>query len=267
MAASPTSRSRNPASHLASVLALRSIGTNTLVNTALIDGLGRVTQTQLNSDPDGADYVDTTYDPAGHKSTVSNPHRSGSSTTDGITTYQYDPFGRTNLVIPPDGTTTSNNVQTFYRGNCVTVADQAGKARRSVTDALGRLIEVDEPAAGSALPGLAATGSTGSVTIQGSEQGSSQYVDTGNQQCTLVDCGGNCIQWQEIYQWQTSYDSGTVSLTANGNTDSVSYGAASTPATIASALAAAINADCVVSGHRRGHRRNVALSSRATGSR
>ena len=35
-------------------------GSNTLVNTAVIDGLGRVSQTQLNSDPHGVDYVDRT---------------------------------------------------------------------------------------------------------------------------------------------------------------------------------------------------------------
>jgi RHS repeat-associated protein len=216
---------------------------NTLVNTAVIDGLGRVSQTQLNSDPEGVDYVDTTFDAVERVSTTSNPHRSSSSSTDGVTTTQYDGLGRTNLVIPPDGTSSSNNVVTYYRGNSVTVVDQAGKARRSYTDGLGRLIEVDEPAAGTALPGMAATTATGSVTVLGSEQSISLYVDTGQQQCTLYDCAGNCMQWQEIYQWQTTYDAGTVSVTANGHTDSASYGSGSSPTSIASALASAINAD------------------------
>ena len=43
--------------------------------------------------------------------------------------------------------TTSDNavISTSYSGNRVTVTDQAGKTRRSVTDALGRLERVDEP--------------------------------------------------------------------------------------------------------------------------
>jgi RHS repeat-associated protein len=36
-------------------------------------------------------------------------------------------------------------VRTSYSGNAVTVTDQAGKVRRSITDALGRLTRVDEP--------------------------------------------------------------------------------------------------------------------------
>ena len=36
-------------------------------------------------------------------------------------------------------------VKTAYSGNIVTVTDQAGKQRRSVTNALGQLIRVDEP--------------------------------------------------------------------------------------------------------------------------
>src|SRR6266404_2031733 len=32
-----------------------------------------------------------------------------------------------------------------YSGNTVTVTDPAGKQRKNVTDALGRLVEVDEP--------------------------------------------------------------------------------------------------------------------------
>ncbi len=90
-------------------------------------------------------------------------------------------------------------------------------------------------------------------------------VDTGQQQCKMVDCGGNCVFWEEIYQWETTWDSGTVSLTANGYTDSVSYGPASNPATIASALAAAITADpsSAVTGVATGA--TIALTSKATG--
>jgi RHS repeat-associated protein len=118
------------------------------------DGLGREYKSQLTSDPDsadGTDTVDTTYDLLGRKSTVSNPHRSTSSTTDGITTYYYDALNRITFEIPPDGTATTNNVATTYGAQttsplCLTttVTDQAGKSRMSCSDALGHMVEVIE---------------------------------------------------------------------------------------------------------------------------
>src|SRR6266566_6592900 len=47
----------------------------TEATTNVFDGLGRITQTQLNSDPQGVVYTDTTYDALGRAATVSNPHR------------------------------------------------------------------------------------------------------------------------------------------------------------------------------------------------
>ncbi len=223
-------------------------GSNTLVNTAVIDGLGRVSQTQLNSDPDGVDYVDTTYDSAGRKSTVSNPHRSSSSSTDGITTYNYDGLSRTTQVIPPDGSASANNVATLYSGNTVIVTDQAGKQRRSVTDGLGRLIEVDEPSAPSG-----ATNSNGYVQVNGTELwgggaaatatvGFSGYENSGpgNPTCNLYDCGGNCIEWGNA---PTIYDQGYATVTVNSHTYSLGYGPASTPSNMASGLVYMIGSD------------------------
>src|SRR5712692_10139672 len=48
--------------------------TKNLVAAAVYDGLGRVSQAQLNSDPQGITYTDTTYDNLGRKATVSNPY-------------------------------------------------------------------------------------------------------------------------------------------------------------------------------------------------
>ncbi len=115
-----------------------------------VDGLGRVTQSRLTSDPQGTIKTDTTYDALGRKKTVSNPYRSASDPTYGVTTFEYDALGRVTKVIPPDGSGTANNVSTTYSGNCTTVTDQAGKKRKSCTDALGRLIEVWEPDASGA---------------------------------------------------------------------------------------------------------------------
>jgi len=129
-------------------------------------------------------------------------------------------------------------VFTSYSGNVVTVTDQAGKQRRSYTDALGRLIQVDEPgpaAGGGGTPG------TGSVNITGTEQSVtvSEYV---GDECVLW-FEGNCVQWQPVYQNVTYYDAGGVSITVNGFTKSVSYANGSTGTTIASALASAFNGD------------------------
>ncbi len=53
----------------------------------------------------------------------------------------YDSLGRAIKVKTPDGA----EATTSYFGNTVTVTDQSGKKRRSVTNALGQLIRIDEP--------------------------------------------------------------------------------------------------------------------------
>jgi len=92
---------------------------------------------------------------------TSNPYRAttsgsaGSETTMGWTRTKTEPGGR--LIETqtfgganqpePFGVNTSGTgaITTSYDANAVTVTDQAGKQRRSLTDALGRLIRVDEP--------------------------------------------------------------------------------------------------------------------------
>ena len=126
--------------------------TRNITTIAFLDGLGRTNQTQLVDPSDGDTFVDTTYDLLNRVATVSNPHRVASLPTDGITTYQYDALNRKIKEIPPDGTTSSNNVVASYGGQTsgvlgltTTVTDQAGRQRMSVTDALGRLVQVWEP--------------------------------------------------------------------------------------------------------------------------
>lgn len=121
-------------------------------STVLKDGLGRVSQTQLTSDPSGTDYVDTTYDSLGRLSTKSNPYRSTGDTTYGLTTTQYDPLSREIKQIPADGSSSSNNMVTVYDialnttppRNCTQVTDEAGKSRKSCMDGLGRMVQVFE---------------------------------------------------------------------------------------------------------------------------
>jgi RHS repeat-associated protein len=115
-----------------------------LVKTTIFDGLGRVSQTQLTSDPTGTDYTVTSYDGDGRKASVTNPYRTTSDPTYGKTRYSYDALNRTILVTKPDNST----VTTSYTGNCTTVTDEAGKARQGCTDGLGRLTAVLESPGG-----------------------------------------------------------------------------------------------------------------------
>jgi len=109
-----------------------------MVNTTLYDGLGRVQETQLNSDPAGIGYADTQYDGDGRAYKASNPYRTGD--TEYWTTKGYDGLGRLTSVANPDGTATG----TAYSGNTTTVTDEVGNQRKSVNDALGRLTSVWE---------------------------------------------------------------------------------------------------------------------------
>jgi RHS repeat-associated protein len=134
----------SPSNPITAVVTQKITASLNKISTTVYDGLGRLAQAQLNSDQDGIDYVDTTYDSFGRVSTLSNPYRSTSDGTYGITTTQYDPLGRVSKTIPPDGSSSTNNVSSTYLGNCVTTADEAVKARKSCSDGLGRLTQVFE---------------------------------------------------------------------------------------------------------------------------
>jgi len=199
--------------------------TSSMTSNTTLDGLGRVVQTSLTSDPDcsGGDKTDRTYDNLGRLHTTSNPYCSATDSTYGLTTLSYDALGRTTQVVPPDGSTSSNNVSTTYSGNITTVTDQAGKSRKSITDALGRLVEVDEPVPGT--PG------TGQVTISGHEQ---KIIN-----CTAPVGAAQTTSAQISCPYL--YDAGTIYVTVNGYTASANYGQNSTTTTIATALTAGLN--------------------------
>jgi len=127
--------------------------TGLLMSTNVFDGMGRITHSQVTSDPQGTVYTDTTYDADGRKATVTNPYRTTGDPTYGVTSYVYDGIGRTCVLVPPDGTVSgpvcpttqpSNDVFTTYLGNTTTVTDQQVKSRTSQTDGLGRLTNVWE---------------------------------------------------------------------------------------------------------------------------
>jgi RHS repeat-associated protein len=114
-------------------------GTNiTTISTA--DALGRLTTTEVSTDPDNPTYEATTYDGENRAYTTSNPYRSTSDSTYGITTKTYDALGRVTAVSEPDGST----VHTSYSGNQTMVTDEVGNQRTSTNDGLGRLTSVVE---------------------------------------------------------------------------------------------------------------------------
>ncbi|HEV8589215.1 MAG TPA: discoidin domain-containing protein, partial [Pyrinomonadaceae bacterium] len=98
---------------------------------------------------------------AGSYQVASNPYRAATSTaasgenTMGWTRSTQDPsgrmvevqtFGGASMPWPSGSSSTSTGaVTTAYDANFVTVTDQAGKMRRSMTNGLGQLIRVDEP--------------------------------------------------------------------------------------------------------------------------
>jgi RHS repeat-associated protein len=219
-----------------------------IVSSSVLDGLGRISQT-ISNDPEGNVTTETTYDTSGRIATVTNAHRSVAANTDGTIQYVYDALGRTTDVIKPD----NNTIHTDYAGTATTVTDETSRQRKSVTDALGRLIEVDEPGDASAgskaggsidigqikttqLPGSGAVAASVQLTIQGADR-----VKT-----TIIRCPIHAPPGCEPTT-TTYYDNGKVFITVNGHEYDYFYGnngdSPDNTTSVALGLANAINAD------------------------
>ena len=117
---------------------------NLLVSKILYDQMGRTKEQRQYEGGDNYIVTETQYDALGRPHMISNPYRPWQSETAVWTTQVFDVLGRVLSVTTPDNAM----VSTSYSGNTVTVTDQAGKKRKSVTDALGRLIEIYEDPTG-----------------------------------------------------------------------------------------------------------------------
>ncbi len=127
------------------------------------NGLGQPTRSigQRNTATTARAIADVEYDILGRPYHRSNPfYGVGRTSPLGSlwTTSTYDDLGRMTSVTAPDGSTA---VQMNYDGSTTngvvqTVTDQAGKQRRSITDAIGRLLEAQEPDASGNLGTLTA---------------------------------------------------------------------------------------------------------------
>lgn len=117
---------------------------NLLVSKALYDGLGRTMESRQYEG--GTNYIASQqqYDALGRVNKTSNPFRPWHSETAVWTTTVFDALGRVVSVTTPDSAVVSSS----YSGNSTTVTDQAGKTRKSVSDALGRLITIYEDPSG-----------------------------------------------------------------------------------------------------------------------
>jgi RHS repeat-associated protein len=113
-----------------------------------VDPLGRATRSF--SSEGGTSYIasDTIFDKLGRAWKVSNPYRTTTlnatpalNHTSDWTVSHFDTLGRVDFVTLPD----SSIVHTDPQGIYTTVTDQAGRQRRQKTDALGRIVRVDEP--------------------------------------------------------------------------------------------------------------------------
>lgn len=105
------------------------------------DGFGRTYETRRYEN--STDYIKTTqtFDALGRIKRSYNPFRATSDPTYGWKDNTYDSLGRLTVVTASDG----SQATTSYDGNAVTETDPAGKLRRAIVDAFGRLNRVDEP--------------------------------------------------------------------------------------------------------------------------
>jgi len=129
--------------------------TSTKVQTiAARDGMGHTVRTIVtNPGATETEYTDTIYNGMGDVASVSNPYRSTSDSTYGITSYLYDVLGRKiyqcNQDIGLSGSTACSSAyfsqSWVYNGNVTTWTNENRNATQYTNDGLGRLKTVVEP--------------------------------------------------------------------------------------------------------------------------
>lgn len=121
-------------------------GDGMLQSSTTWDGFHRPVQ---QTTPGGV-LTDTSYDAFGRVASISNPHFTESSATDGAVTFAYDALGRKTLQCQPDNQSGSgcspgaSYLQWSYAGNTVTFKDEGGSRWQRMSDALGRLTQTTE---------------------------------------------------------------------------------------------------------------------------
>jgi RHS repeat-associated protein len=134
---------------------------NSLRITSTVDGLGRQLKRQTFNGSSLVSTVAQVNDILGRAAQTSDPY--GPSDSPVFTVVTYDNLGRLTQVAPANAGGAQNHYLINYSGAVVTTTDPAGKLGRSFTDAMGRLVRVDEPGS---LGGAAASAS---ATISGTD--------------------------------------------------------------------------------------------------
>ena len=155
----------------------------------------------------GNTTVDNIFDGMDQLTSVTNPYYTSADPTYGTTQTSYDGLGRATTVTKQDGSIASVD---FSAGNRSTSTDEASEQRLSCSDALGRLIEVDEPNAG--VNGVASRGSvsitqlsrtpvvvgavpantaSGTVTITGFEKSTTVTTQAATSAMVTITVGGS----------------------------------------------------------------------------
>ncbi len=212
-------------------------------STNFFDGLGRLYNSQ-HVTPQGIVNVDTVLDAFAHPLSVSNPYFTKTEPTYGLTQPFYDALGRVYQATEQDGSIKSAD---FSAGNCTLSKDEAGTQRRTCSDALGRLVEVDEPN-----PGAGASQAQGNVIISGHEQTNPQPAASGTGWVTFAGAEGStitdpCADQQPLPGHPprscptTVWDTGQLTVTINGFPGTASYQQGSSPSTMATELASAFH--------------------------
>jgi YD repeat-containing protein len=194
-------------------------GATSVTDMQFFDGLGRRTGSQLN-DPVGNVFTTATFDGLNRVTSVSNPFRTATDATYGLTTTKYDALGRAIETDYPDGTT----VLTSYRGNATETQDEGNGTSRVTriyhTDGLGRLTAVCEVTSSTSITGdvpsdcgLEIAG-TGFVTLY-------EYDALGNVISIQQGSIGRAFSYDSLSRLvsATNPESGTTTYTydANGN--------------------------------------------------
>ncbi|HKD79237.1 MAG TPA: hypothetical protein VKH81_06050, partial [Candidatus Angelobacter sp.] len=173
--------------------------------TAYFDGVGRSFKS-THALPNGTATTITAFDAAGQPVSVTNPYFTTSDSTYGVTQTIYDGLGRPKQTTKQDGSISqvqydvSNSLG--LNADCNITIDEAGKQRGACTDALGRLVEVDEPyASGLVVNNHATLDNTGNFVLD--SPGNSTLWSTGtsgsNAQSIFMQDDGNLVLY--IFKW------------------------------------------------------------------
>jgi RHS repeat-associated protein len=196
------------------------------------DGLGRAYKSE-KVDADGNIFTETEFDAIGRPKRTTNPYRAGEIKQ--WTTNIYDEQSRVKQVNLPDIATVKTDYgvsTTGVIGITKQITDQAGKKRKGITDALGRMVRVIEDPTGQNLATDYVFDTLGNLrkTIQGEQSRyftydslgrllyAKQPEQEGNTAFAFTDSITNNLAWSVKYQYD---DNGNIVSTTDARGVSV----------------------------------------------